>query len=178
MDFITLDSWQEAEPTFNNPAVYVPAFKRSIQPGHFVKVINDATNYIGRVIATTQRLISEHQLPQPVTSGTNYLVKVNWYSPRSSLVFTNDTIAKLASNNIYLSDNTELLQTKSTSWIDTSITKELCFMFSYLDIINGTYCCEGISNAFFVRYRYIYETGCRGYQFKVPAFSVVSKFIS
>ncbi len=149
MDFVTLDSWQHAEPNFSNPAVYVPAFKRSLQPGHFVKVVNDANIFIGRIIAT-QRLISEHQQLQPVSSGTNYLMRMNWYSPRPSLVFSNVAIAKLASTNIYLSDNMELLQMKTTSWIDTSLIKELCFMFSYIDIIDGSYCCEGIawSNCF------------------------------
>jgi len=39
--------------------------------------------------------------------------------------------------------------------------KELAFVFHYSDVISGDYCCSGIENAFFVRYRYSPKTvGC------------------
>ncbi len=76
--------------------------------------------------------------------------------PSSSLNFASDVMLEL-STNIFLAGNTELLQ-QSGSWIDTSSIKEICFVFSYIDVIDGKFCCEGISNAYYIRYRYISET--------------------
>jgi hypothetical protein len=85
------------------------------------------------------------------------LTKVNWLLPSSSLIFASDEMLE-CSNNIFLSENIELLQVRRGSWIDTSCIKEICFVFSYLDVIDGKYCCERISNAYYIRYRYISET--------------------
>jgi hypothetical protein len=46
MEEFTLESWHLAEPNFSNPAVFVPAFKHAVQPGHFVKVIHSGAMLI------------------------------------------------------------------------------------------------------------------------------------
>jgi hypothetical protein len=85
------------------------------------------------------------------------LAKVNWFLPSSSLILASNTTVEQSSN-IFLSENTDLIQTRKGSWVDTSCIKEICFVFSYLDVIDGKYCGEGISNAYYIRYRYISET--------------------
>jgi hypothetical protein len=59
-----------------------------------------------------------------------------------------------ASSNIYTSDNVEVFQTKWFSWLCTSEVLEICFVFKYGDVVDGKFCCEGITNAFYCRYRY------------------------
>jgi len=98
-----------------------------VQPGHFVKVVHSGTILIGRIIGTSMHISNETSNEVATLSG---LAKVNWFLPRSSLTLANDTVVE-PSSNIYLSANTELLQ---MSWIDTSFIKEICFVFSYLDV--------------------------------------------
>ena len=93
MEVLTLDSWLLTEPNFNNPAVFVPAFKNTIQPGHFVKVIVDGNELIGRIIATSVgigEVNNSTHLPiceQRQVRALNAMTLVNWFSPRPSLVF-------------------------------------------------------------------------------------------
>jgi hypothetical protein len=49
------------EPNFSNPAVFVPAFKHAVQPGHFVKVINSGVTLIGQLIGTLMHHIKKQQ---------------------------------------------------------------------------------------------------------------------
>lgn len=137
MDYFILDSWLLAEPIFNNPAVFVPAFKRIIQPGHLIKVYHDASELVGCIIATSLSLDNNnneahHAIPgQQRETNLHGLVKVNWYATMPSFVFSNPLTASPPSN-VYLPSNIELLQTKSSSWIDTSLIKECVFMVMLL----------------------------------------------
>jgi hypothetical protein len=153
MEEFTLESWHLTEPNFSNPVLFVPAFKHAVQPGHFVKVINSGVTLIGRLIGTSMH---HAETRNEVTTLTG-LAKVNWFLPSSSLILASNTTVEQSSN-IFLSENTELIQTRKGSWVDTSCIKEICFVFSYLDVIDGKYYCEGISNAYYIRYRYISET--------------------
>jgi hypothetical protein len=56
MEFSTLDSWNSSDPIFSMPAIFVPAFKASLQPGNFVKVFNNGDFLMGHIIATWTRL--------------------------------------------------------------------------------------------------------------------------
>ncbi len=50
------ESWQHLVPTFNSPAVFIPAFKVSLQAGHFVNVFQDGYFLVGRIIGTAAKL--------------------------------------------------------------------------------------------------------------------------
>ncbi len=54
----------------------------------------------------------------------------------------------LTSHDQYISNNIELFQTKEYSCLHTSHVLELCFVFNYNDVVDGIFCCEGMSNAF------------------------------
>jgi hypothetical protein len=80
-------------------------------------------------------------------------VLISIYDTASS--FDNANI--LPALNVYLSSNTELIQTQKCCWINISVIKELCFIFFYCGVINGKFCCKGISNAYFIQYCYLSE---------------------
>jgi hypothetical protein len=155
------NSW--LKPIFNSPPVFVPAFKASVQSGHFVKVFKGGIFLVGRIIVTATELnvINEgdrgpwldDQVHNNPLAG---FVKINWFLPRSLLHFANSE-SSVASSNVYASDNIELYQTKRYTWLRTSDILELCFVFKYVDLVDGIFCCEGISNAFYARYRYVNE---------------------
>ncbi len=127
-------------------------------------MINDGNDVIGCIIATSVAIGEvNHSTHLPICEqqqvpALNGMALVNLFSPRSSLVSAPSVAEPTSNNNIHLLSNTELLQTRRSSWINTSLIKELCFIFSYPDVIEGTCCCEGIVNAFFIRYCYIHET--------------------
>jgi hypothetical protein len=159
MEFLTVDSWKSLDPIFSMPAVFVPAFKASLQPGHFVKVFNNGDFLIGRIIATSTRLDDidvaergENIEDQPENSLGGF-VKINWFFQQSFLSFTHPDIVT-ASCNLYTSSNVEVFQTKLVSWLNTARVLELCFVFYYNDVVEGKFCCEGMKNAFYIRYRY------------------------
>ncbi len=142
------------EPQFSDPAVYTPAFKDTIQSGHFVKVeLNDVVFY-GRIIVMSHSVsdiaINERPVVDVMQSMAGYL-KVNWYLKREELPFhnnrNNDTVHH--TGNIYTSSVDELFQTPNFNWIVSSYVTELLFVFHYSDVICGTYCCSGMENAFF-----------------------------
>lgn len=119
-------SWLNLQPTFDSPAVYVPALKASLQSGHFVKVFKEGNFLVGRILVTTNKLdnIDEDErgrwLHDQVDHPLGGFVKLNWFLPRSLLSFANSDLVG-ASSNIYISDNIELFQTKHYSWLSTYV---------------------------------------------------------
>lgn len=160
---LTLDSWLCLEPIFSMPALFVPAFKASLQPRHFVKVFDNGVFLIGQIIAISTRLddkdVAEHgggieSLSDNTLGG---IVKINWFYQRSLLHFAHPAIVA-ASCNLYTSFNIKVLQTKFISWLNTARILELCFIFYYSDVVEGNFFCEGMANAFYIRYHYVGET--------------------
>jgi hypothetical protein len=158
------ESWQHLVPTFNSPAVFIPAFKVSLQAGHFVNVFQDGYFLVGRIIGTAAKLADiSNENPQlyGIDDATDYslggFVKLNWFRPRHLLNFSESNVA-VASHNQFTLNNIELFQTKEYSWLHTGHVVELCFVFNYNDVVDAICCCEGMSNAFFVRYRYAGES--------------------
>jgi len=147
------------EPRLESPAVYVPSFKVSLQAGHFVKAYIEGIFYVGRIINTSLLLANvvvterSDRVMNDVEASQPGFVKINWFYPQELLNFAHLDIAA-ASSNIYLTNNIELFQTKGFSWLSTSQISELCFVFYYIDVVDGKYCCEGMSNTFFVHYHY------------------------
>jgi hypothetical protein len=161
-----LQDWHEGEPQFSNPAVFTPAFKCTIQSGHFVKAEMNGVVYYGRIIATSHSVsdiaINERPMVEVMHPMLGY-VKVNWYLKRDGLPFHNNRNNNTthSTGNIYTSSVDELFQTPYFNWIVSSCVTELLFVFHYNDVICGDYCCSGMENAFFIRYRYCPETsGC------------------
>jgi hypothetical protein len=162
MDILEFQEWEQGEPQFSDPAVFTSAFKAAVQAGHFVKVLVHGTMQYGRIVATSHSLnninIDEQQLLEglPVEGLSGYL-KLNWYCTRESLNVNNNIIPASASN-AYTSSVVELFQTTWFNWIHSSCVRELIFVFHFSDVISGNYCCSGMENVFFIRYRYIHDT--------------------
>ncbi len=122
---------------------------------------------MGRIINTTTELscINENErgpwLDGQVLNQLGGFVKLNWFLPRSFLSFANPEMAA-ASSNLYTSDNVEVFQTKWFSWLRISEVLEICFVFKYGDVVDGRFCCEGITNAFYCRYHYDNDSMCLG----------------
>jgi hypothetical protein len=49
-----LGSWHVSKANFSNPAIFVPAFKQTLLPTHFIQVSHDVSIHVGRVIGTSQ----------------------------------------------------------------------------------------------------------------------------
>lgn len=157
-----MQDWQVVEPQFSSPAIYTPAFKDTIQSGHFVKVEVDGMIHYGRIIATSHSALDVPMRERPIVEVTPPMVgylKMNWYFRREELPVGNGIADH--PRNIYMSSVDELFQTPFFNWILSSFVTELIFVFHYADIVCGNFCCSGIENAFFVRYQYRPETnGC------------------
>ncbi len=161
-----VQNWLEVEPRFSDPAVYTPAFRCAIQAGHFVKVLIQGIEYYGRIVSTSLCVdsinVDERPTVQEHANGAGFF-KVNWYFKREELPLGDDAgnSSYRSNHNIYISSVDECFQTPWFNWILSSQVKELAFVFHYSDVISGDYCCSGIENAFFVRYRYSPKTvGC------------------
>jgi S-adenosylmethionine synthetase len=125
MEVFRLDSWLHAEPNFSNPAMFVSAFKCTIQPGHFIHVCHNGSKQIGSF--HSHQNVMEQQI-----SNIKGCVKVNWYSELSSLGLVTPVLADSSSYG-HLSSNVELAQTMNSSWIDAILLiQELCFIFFML----------------------------------------------
>jgi hypothetical protein len=78
-------SWLNLQPTFDSPAVYVPALKASLQSGHFVKVFKEGNFLVGRILVTTNKLdnIDEDErgrwLYDQVDHPLGGFAKLNWF---------------------------------------------------------------------------------------------------
>jgi hypothetical protein len=118
------DSWQHLVPTFNSPAVFIPAFKASLQAGHFVNVFQDGYFLVGRIIGTAAKLadINENQHVYDINDATDYsfggFVKLNWFRPRHLLNFSQSYVA-VSSHNQFTVNNLELFQRKEYSRLHT-----------------------------------------------------------
>jgi hypothetical protein len=81
LEELTLDSWYLTEPNFTNPAVFVPALKHAIQPGHFIKVVNNGATRIGRIIRTSMHIGDACMEAGHEITTLRGLAKVNWFLP-------------------------------------------------------------------------------------------------
>jgi hypothetical protein len=79
MEFLVPTDWQMGEPSCD-PAVYTPAFKGTIQSGHFVKVEIDYVTFFGRIIATYYSIsnigVNERPIVESMQPMEGYLKRI------------------------------------------------------------------------------------------------------
>jgi hypothetical protein len=107
MELFVVQNWLEVEPRFSDPVVYTPAFRCTIQAGHFVKVLIQGIEYYGRIVSTSLCFdsinVDERPAVQEHTNGAGFF-KVNWYFKREELPLRDDAgkCSYRSNDNIYI----------------------------------------------------------------------------
>lgn len=126
------------EPDFTSQPFNIPQYQSNVEVGSYVKYTSCNRVCYGRVISS-------------VALST---VKINQFMLLEELNHMDIGFKENPIQNRYILVK-ELVQTDHTHMVSASEIDGIIFLFRHDDIINGTYPCEGIENAFVVRYQFV-----------------------
>ena len=131
----------DGEPDFTCPLFWVQHYKAYVDVGSFVEFILD-TNiiYYGRV-TRTELCNNKYML------DINQFVNIN--NINAILMNEEENVAQI--QNCYVDVS---CQTHHFVRVQSTLVKDIIFVFKKDDVVNGIFPCRGMSKAFIIRYRY------------------------
>ena len=135
-----------AVPTYSSHKAYVTTLKEYVPPGSFL-ILKGCSHVVFQLLEVTTDM-PEELFERSALNPNSHILKLSAYELSHSLSGIN--IAQLRQRSVR--DMKEVVKTNKISYALDIDIESICFIFHAEEILSDKYDCEGIDNAYLIRY--------------------------